>query len=132
MNRTKRMTLVVCMFAVCMGMASAQQTTIRKKKMIVMVEQDKNCPQGISVSGRFAGGHRLCADYPEGVSYRFQKLVGSAVEVEAFWTFEGGLKRETPVALGQVFRIDGEKIEDTSKFAGNGTPSRPLTAKAGD
>jgi hypothetical protein len=116
MNTTKKMMVMVLMAAVCTGMASTQQTTIKKRKITVMVEQDKNCPQGISVSGisvssPSVGSGQLCVDYPEGVSYQFQKLVGSTVEVEALWTFESGLKRETPVALGQVLRIGSEKVD---------------------
>jgi hypothetical protein len=112
-TKTNILTVVVCMFVVCTGITSAQQYTIKKRMLTVMVEEDQNCPQGISVSGHVSGGRRLCVDYPAGVSARFQKLVGSEVEVEALWTFEGALKRDTPVALGRVLRIGGEEVDDT-------------------
>ena len=72
MTRTKMVTVAVCMFVICAGIMPAQRHTIKKNKMTVTVEDDKNCPQDLSVSGRFAGG--LCEDYPEGVSDRLQKL----------------------------------------------------------
>lgn len=118
MNTTKKMMVLIFMAAVCTAMASAQQSTIKKRKMSVMVAEDKNCPQGISVSARFAGSGPLCVDYPEGVSYQFQELVGSTVEVEALWTFDGGLKRETPVGLGQVLSIGGEKVAEKVNATG--------------
>ncbi len=138
MTRTKKVKVAICMLAFCMGITSAQQTTIKRRKMTVAVEKDKNCPQGISVSGRFVGGRQLCVDYPEGVSYQFQKLVGSTVEVEAFWTFEGDPKRDTAVALGQVIRIGGDKVDDTcaikthssgvTPIANNGKDAAPTVA----
>ena len=132
MTRTKRMIVAVCMVAVCTGMMSAQQYTIKKSKITVMVGEDQNCPQGISVSGHFPGGLRLCADYPEGISNRLKKLVGSAVDLEAFWTFEGDLKRGTPVALGRVFRIDGEKVDDTCATKAHSLGGTAMTANGKD
>jgi hypothetical protein len=59
-NVTKTiLTVVVCMFAVCTGITSAQQYTIKKRMLTVMVEEDQNCPQGISVSGHVSGGRRF-------------------------------------------------------------------------
>jgi hypothetical protein len=112
MHITKKLALLVLMSTVCLGVASAQQFTIKRKKMTVTIEKNKNCPLGISVSGRFVEGRHLCADYPEGVLHPLEKLIGSAAEVEAFWTFEGNPKRETPVALGKVIRVDGDKVDD--------------------
>jgi hypothetical protein len=132
MTWTKRMTVAVCMVAVCTGMMSAQQYTIKKSKITVMVGEDQNCLQGISVSDRFPGGRRLCADYPDGVSNRLKKLVGFAVELEAFWTFEGDLNRGAPVALGRIFRIDGEKVDDTCATKAHSLGGTPMATNGKD
>jgi hypothetical protein len=71
-------------------------------------------------------------DYPEGVSYQLQRRVGSAVEVEALWTFEGDLKRETPVALGQVFSIGGEKVDDTCTTKTHFPEGKPMATNGKD
>lgn len=112
MNSTKRMMVVILMFAVCLGTASAEHRINKKKKMAVTIEEDGNCSQGISVSGDSLGGRQLCADYPQGVGDHFQKYVGSKVEVEAQWSFEGDPKTEAPIALGKVFKIGREKVND--------------------
>lgn len=112
MKNTKKMIGVVLMFAVCMGTAFAEHRVNKKKKMTVTVEEDGNCSQGISVSGDSLGGRQLCADYPQGVGGHFQNYVGSIVEVEAQWSFEGDPKTEAPIALGKVYKIGREKVND--------------------
>lgn len=112
MNSTKRMMVAVLMFAVCLGTASAEHRINKKMKMTVTVEGDGNCSQGISVSGDSLGGRQLCAVYPQGVGEHFQKYVGSIVEVEAQWRFEGDPKTDAPIALGKVYKIGREKVND--------------------
>jgi hypothetical protein len=112
MDNTKKMTIVVLMFAVCLGTASAEHRTNKKKKMTVTVEENGDCVHGISVSDQSWGDRHLCADYPDAASAVFQKYVGSAVEVEAQWTFEGDPKTDGPVAIAQVLKVGTEKIYD--------------------
>lgn len=113
MKNTKRMIGVVLMFAVCLGSAFADHKVNKKKKMTVMVELDENCAQGISVSNEAWGDRQLCTDYPQGAGDHFQKYVGSTVEVEAKWTFEGDPKTSLPVGIGKVFKVGHEKINDS-------------------
>ena len=42
----------------------------------------------------------------------FRKYVGSIVEVEAQWSFEGDPKTDAPVAIGKVYKIGREKVND--------------------
>ena len=112
MISTKRTMVAVLLFAVCLGTASAEHRINKKMKMTVAVEEDGNCSQGISVSGDALRGRQLCADYPQGVGAHFQKYVGSMVEVEAQWNFEGDPKTDPPIALGKVYKIGREKVND--------------------
>jgi hypothetical protein len=112
MNRAKRMIVALLMVAVCLGTASAERRINKKMKMTVTVEEDGNCSQGISVSGNSLGGRQLCADYPQGVGKHFQKYMGSIVEVEAQWNFEGDPKTDAPIALGKVYKIGRDKVND--------------------
>ena len=111
MNSIKTVVAVTILLAVCRGISSAQEFTIKKDTIRVVVEDDKNCPQGIAVSGVALGGHHLCADYPEGISHEFKKLVGSTVEVKASWTFRTDAKN-IPIALGEVLNIQDEQSTD--------------------
>ncbi len=101
---------LVLVLEFCMGMASAQQFTIKRSKLTVVVESDENCHHGISVSRDRQDGGQLCADYPEGVVNDLQKYAGSTVEVEALWTFLGDGKSNIPVALDKVYKI-GPAVE---------------------
>ena len=95
-----------------MGSAFAEHRVNKKKKITVTVELDGNCSLGISVSGDALGGQQLCADAPQGVGNSFQRYVGTEVEVEASWAFTGNPKTDAPVALGKVFRIGRQKVND--------------------
>jgi hypothetical protein len=112
MNSTKKLIGGFLMFAVCLGTAFAEHRVNKKKKITVTVEQDANCSQGISISGDSLGDRQLCADYPQGVGDHFQKYVGTTVEVEARWAFDGNTKTDAPIALGKVYKIGREKIND--------------------
>jgi hypothetical protein len=112
MKNTKRMIGVALMVAVCLGSAFADHKVNKKKKMTVMVEQDDNCAQGISVSNEAWGDRQLCTDYPQGAGDHFQKYVGSTVEVEAKWTFEGDPKTSLPLGIAKVFKVGREKVND--------------------
>jgi hypothetical protein len=112
MTSLKKMTLVVLMFAVCLGMASAEHRSNKKKKMTVTVEENGDCAHGISVSDESWGDRHLCADYPDAAASAFQKYIGSAVEVEASWTFEGGSKNDAPVAIAKVMKVGKQKVYD--------------------
>lgn len=103
---------VVLMLAVCMGSAFADHKVNKKKKMTVTVEQDETCAQGISVSNEAWGDRQLCTDYPQGAGDHFQKYVGSTVEVEAKWTFEGNPKTSLPIGIQKVYKVANEKIND--------------------
>jgi hypothetical protein len=111
MSSMKTVAAVTILFAVCQGISFAQQFTIKKDTIRVVVEDDKNCRQGMSVSGIALGGHHLCADYPEGISREFKKLVGLTVEVKASWTF-GADAKNIPIALGEVLSIQDQQSKD--------------------
>ncbi len=112
MEKRKNITIVVLMLAVCLGAASAQNQHNKKKKLTVRVEQNSDCAHGISVSDQSWGDRHLCADFPDAAASVFQKYVGSAVEVEAQWTFEGDPKTDAPVNLAKVIKIGREKVYD--------------------
>jgi len=108
---TKKFIGVVLMLAVA-GSAFADHKVNKKKKLMVTVEQDDNCAQGISVSNEAWGDRQLCTDYPQGAGDHFQKYVGSAIEVEARWTFEGDSKTTLPIGIVKVYKVGREKIND--------------------
>lgn len=112
MKSTKRLIGVLLMFAVCVGSAFADNKVNKKKRLTVTVEQNDSCAQGISVSNQDWGDRRLCTDYPQGAGDHFQKFVGSTVEVEARWTFEGDPKTTSPIAISKVYKVGREKIND--------------------
>jgi hypothetical protein len=112
MKNTKRVTGVLLMLAVCVGSAFADHTVNMKKKLTVIVEQNDSCAQGVSVSNEAWGDRQLCTDYPQGAWDHFQKYVGSTVEVEARWTFEGDPKTTLPIAISKVYKVGREKIND--------------------
>ncbi len=103
--------LVVLMFvAVCLGMASAEQT--KKKKLTVIVEENGNCANGISVSDESWGDRQLCADTPNVAAGYLRPYVGQAVEIEAQWSFAGDPKTDSPDSLNKVLKVDGSKVID--------------------
>lgn len=113
MKNTKKMMGVVLMFVVCLGTAFAKEHRVNKKeKMTVAVEENGSCLQGISVSSADWEGRQLCADWPYRVSRYFRKYVGSTVEIEAQWTFNGDPKASTPVAINKVFKVGKRKVYD--------------------
>jgi hypothetical protein len=112
MENRKNITIVVLVLAVCLGAASAQSQHNKKKKLTVTVEQNSDCGHGISVSDPSWGDRHLCADYPDAAAGLFQKYVGSTVEVEAQWTFEGDPKTDAPVNLAKVIKVGREKVYD--------------------
>jgi len=112
MKNTKRLIGVLLMLAVCMGSAFADHKVNKKKKLTVVVEQNDSCAQGISVSNEAWGDRQLCTDYPQGTGDHFQKYVGSTVEVEARWTFEGDPKTTLPIGIAKVYKVGREKIND--------------------
>jgi len=112
MKNTKALIGVLVMVAVCMGSALAEHKTNKKKKLTVTVEQNGDCAQGISVSNEAWGDVHLCTDYPQGAGDRFQKYVGTEVELEAKWTFDGDPKTTFPVGIAKVLRIGREKVND--------------------
>jgi hypothetical protein len=104
MKNTKAFAAVVLIMVFCLGSAFAEYK-VSKKKIVVTVQEDGNCSQGISLTGDALVGAALCADNPQGVGGHFQKYVGSEIEVEARWTFEGNPKSEAPIAVGKVSKI---------------------------
>lgn len=112
MKNTKAFAAVVLMLVVCLGSSFAQHKVSKKKKIVVAVQENGDCSQGVSLSGDALGGATLCADSPQGVGGHFQKYIGSEVEVEARWTFEGNPKSDAPIAVGRVFKIGREKVND--------------------
>jgi hypothetical protein len=112
MKNSKRMIGVVLMLAVCVASAFADHKVNKKQKLTVTVEQNDSCAQGISVSNEDWGDRQLCTDYPQGAGDHFQKYVGSTVEVEAKWTFDGDPKTTLPIAISKVFKVGREKIND--------------------
>src|ERR1035438_4278067 len=103
MKNTKRLIGVLLMLAVCVGSALADNKMNKKKKLTVTVEQNDSCAQGISVSNEAWGDRQLCTDYPQGAGNHFQKYVGSTVEVEARWTFEGDPKTTSRSAISKIY-----------------------------
>jgi hypothetical protein len=112
MTIMKKTAFVVLMFAVCLGMASAEHINNKKKKMTVTVEENGDCVHGISVSDESWGDRHLCADYPDAAAGVFARYVGSTVEVEASWRFDGDPKTNAPVGIAKVIKVGKEKIYD--------------------
>jgi hypothetical protein len=113
MKNTKKMMGVVVMFAVCLGTAFAREHRVNKKeKMTVAVEENGSCSQGISVSSADWDGRQLCTDWPYRVGGYFRRYVGSTVEIEAQWTFNGDPKSSAPVAINKVFKVGKRKVYD--------------------
>jgi len=112
MKNTKAFAAVVLMLVFGLGSAFAEHKVNKKKKIVVAVQEDGNCSQGISLTGEALGGAALCADNPQGVGSHFQKYVGSEIEVEARWAFDGNPKSGAPIAVGRVFKIGREKVND--------------------
>jgi hypothetical protein len=112
MNYVKSMTVLVLVFAVCMGTAFAQKRSSKKKKVTVFVEQNDGCSHGIAVSAESWGDRHLCTDNPDGAANHLQNYVGSSVEVEAKFSFEGDPKATAPVAIVKVFKVGREKVYD--------------------
>lgn len=113
MKSTVRLIAVVLMLAFGVSLALAQPVS-KKKKIVVNVQLDANCSQGISLTGDVLGERQFCVDEPQGVGNYFQRFVGSDIEVEARWAFEGNPKTDVPTGLGKVFKIGREKVADTS------------------
>lgn len=132
MNVATKISFVTFMLAISAASAFGQHATIKKRTISVVVQKDRNCLQGISVSTGAIGGRRLCADYPAGISNRFRKFVGSQIRLEAFWTFEGELKHERPVALGVILGINGDSVNGTTvarEHLVEGRPSWPVAPR---
>ena len=110
MNHVKTIAAVIFLLTVCQGICSAQQFTVRKRTIAVLVEENRNCPQGISVSTG-VGSFPLCADYPTGISEQLKQFTGSVVNLRAWWTF-GTNSRITPLALGGVLDIQAQASQD--------------------
>ena len=111
MNHVKTIAAVIFLFTVCQGICAAQQFTVRKRTIAVLVEEDRNCPEGISVSTGVRSGFPLCADYPTGISQQLKQFAGSVVNIRAWWTF-GTDSRITPLALGGVLSIQAQPRQD--------------------
>ena len=125
MNMRKRLAMACFALTVCLGSASAQQFIIQKKRLVVRIEQNCHCPQGISISATPLGSRLLCADYPEGIADQLRKFVGSTVELEGLWTFLPGSTSNAPVALGTVSMIGPDRVNvfsDAHNSAGSATP----------
>jgi hypothetical protein len=99
-------------FVGCTSIAFAQQFTIKRAKLTVVVQADESCRSGLSVSSYVYNGHQLCADYPERAAKNLQKYTGSTFEIEALWTFPGDGSSNIPVGLGKVYTI--APVADTS------------------
>jgi hypothetical protein len=112
MNATKCTFGLVLMLAVCLGTASAEHRVSKKKKVIVSVEQDENCLHGISVSDPSWGDRQLCTDYPDGAASYLEEHMGSQVEVEAQFTYDGDPKITSPIGINKVYRVSGKKVFD--------------------
>jgi hypothetical protein len=80
--------------------------------MTVIVEKSGDCRHGISLSDASWGDRHLCADYPDAAADALQGYVGSAIDVEAQWTFEGDAETEAPVAIAKVLKVRGKKVYD--------------------
>jgi len=113
MKNTKKMMGLILMFAVCLGTAFAKEHRVNKKeKMTVAVEENGSCLQGFSVTSTDWDGRQLCADWPYRVGRYFRRYVGSTVEIEAQWTFNGDPKTSAPVAINKVFKVGKKKVYD--------------------
>jgi hypothetical protein len=116
----KSMRLVAAIVTSVFCVSSALAQPIRKKQPIVVtVTLTSNCLQGISLTGDILGDREFCADEPQGVGNYFQRFVGSDIEVEARWTFDGNLRTDAPTGLGKVFKIGREKVSSSGAL-GNG------------
>jgi hypothetical protein len=109
MKNTVRLSVLALILAFCAGSALAHPVS-KRKKIVVNVQLDGNCPQGISLTGDILGDRELCVNAPEGAGHYFQRYVGSDIEVEAQWTFEGNPTTDAPVNVGKILRIGREKV----------------------
>ncbi len=116
----KSMRLVAAIVASVFYVSSAFAQPITKTKtktIVVNVQLDGNCAQGISLTGDILGERELCADEPAGIGNYFQRYVGSDIEVEARWTFDGNPKTDAPVGVGKILKIGRDKVSGPTALA---------------
>jgi|SRR5580658_562152 hypothetical protein len=87
--------------------------TTKKKKYSVTVEQDANCPFGVSASEESWGDRRLCVpNYPGGAAGLVSAHIGEKIELEADFMFSGDPKSTEPDAITRVTKVSGHKVYD--------------------
>lgn len=92
--------------------ASFARTT-KKKKVTITVEQDANCPFGISVSDESLADHALCVpNYPGGAAGLVSRHMGEKIELEADFLFPGDPKTTQPSGIMRVTKVAGKKVYD--------------------
>ncbi len=114
--KSMRLVAAMAMLVFCLGSALAQPIT-KTRTIVVNVQLDANCAQGISLTGDILGERELCADEPVGIGNYFQRYVGSDIEVEARWTFDGNPKTDAPVSVGKILKIGRDKVSDPTALA---------------
>jgi hypothetical protein len=121
MRPERRLLLVVLTWILCLANSSGQDFTIKKKKLTVLVEQNSECRQEVSVSGSLLSGRKLCVDYPQAAAQRLRMKVGTPVELEALWTFSGKNDSQGPIAVGAVSAIAAERFASNPRTSVAGT-----------
>ena len=87
--------------------------TTKKKKVTVNVEENGNCPYGVSISDQSWGSGSVCApNYPPGAADTLRGFAGQRIEVEAQFQYAGDPKNTPPDRVNKLIRIAGHKVYD--------------------
>jgi len=126
MRPERRLLFVLMTWILCLASSSGQDFTIKKKKLTVLVEQNSECPEGVSVSAS-RSGRKLCVDYPRAAAQRLRMKFGTTMELEALWTFSVKTDSQDPVAVGMVSGIAQERFVSNPQTSGEeiATPRVP-------
>jgi hypothetical protein len=101
------------LFSISVPQDSFAKNTSKKKKMTVNVEENANCPYGVSMADDSWGSNHICApNYPAGASDTLRSFIGQRIEVEAQFIFSGDPKNSPPDGASKLIRIAGKKVFD--------------------
>jgi hypothetical protein len=114
--RRTSLSVLLAAFALMFALAIPQDgfaKTTKKKKVTVNVEENGNCPYGVSMSDQSWGSGSVCApNYPPGAADTLRGFAGQRIEVEAQFQYAGDPKNTPPDRVNKLIRIAGHKVYD--------------------
>jgi len=112
--RSTSFAALIAVFALMFALAVPQDgfaKTTKKKKITVNVEEDANCPSGVSLSDESWGSSLVCTqNNPTGAADTLRNFVGQRIEVEAQFLYTGDPKNTPPDQVNKLIRIAGHKV----------------------